>query len=182
MNIYTRAGDKGTTQLVGGKKVEKFDLRVEAYGTVDELNSWVGFIISQLNTAEKSIIGELENIQHELFDLGTDLATPADSPYRNPFPAGSAEWLEKKIDHYSEELPEIRQFILPGGTQSASSLHIARTITRRCERLIAALDKSETVNPEIMKYMNRLSDYFFVLARWVNVKNDMADRMYQKKK
>lgn len=179
MKVYTRSGDTGTTQLVGGKKVGKFDLKVECYGTIDELNSWVGLIASEIKPQEKLLIKELIQIQNELFDLGTDLATPVDSPYKKPFSTGTSEWLEQRIDVYSADLPEIRQFILPGGTRTASSLHIARTITRRSERLIAKLMEQEAINPEIMKYINRLSDYFFIAARWVNNVNKTEERFYQ---
>ena len=177
MKIYTRAGDAGNTQLVGGKKVEKYSLRVDCYGTIDELNSWIGLICSGLNTVEKNLEQELSTIQQELFDLGTDLATPEDVTTIPRFPERASKWLEERIDHYASELPEISQFILPGGTMAASSLHVARTITRRSERLISQLSAEETVTPEILKYINRLSDYFFVLARWVNQLNQVEDRM-----
>lgn len=179
MKLYTRSGDTGSTQLVGGKKVDKFDLKVECYGTIDELNSWVGLTISKLNSTDNYLIEELIQIQNELFDLGTDLATPVDSAYKRAFSAGKSQWLEQRIDAYSAKLPEIRQFILPGGTQAASSLQVARTITRRSERLIAQLSEQEVVTPEIMKYINRLSDYFFVAARWVNHVNKVEERFYQ---
>lgn len=152
---------------------------MECYGTIDELNSWIGVIISQLNSEEASLSKDLERIQNELFDLGTDLATPEESSKRNQFPKKAAEWLEAKIDDYSTDLPELHQFILPGGTLSASSLHVARTIVRRSERLIVKLGQKEAVNPEILKYINRLSDYLFVAARWINVRNSKNETNYQ---
>lgn len=122
---------------------------------------------------------DLERIQNELFDLGTDIATPEDSSKRNQFPKKAVEWLEAKIDDYSTDLPELHQFILPGGTLAASSLHVARTIARRSERLIVELEQKAAVNPEIFKYINRLSDYFFVTARWINIKNSKDEVNYQ---
>ncbi|KAB7705379.1 cob(I)yrinic acid a,c-diamide adenosyltransferase [Bacillus aerolatus] len=178
MRLYTRTGDKGDTSIIGGR-VGKDNLRVEAYGTVDETNCFVGQAMAELEPEKfKDILADLETIQHELFDCGGDLATVA----------GKREWklqpesvddLEKKIDEYIKEAPELERFILPGGSKASSSIHIARTVTRRAERLVVALMRQEEgIHPVTLKYLNRLSDYFFAIARVINFRLGVKDVEY----
>src|SRR5712691_10731755 len=168
--IYTRGGDVGETSLGDGARVKKHDLRVDAYGTVDEANAAIGL-------ARLSATGEadamLARIQNDLFDLGADLCTPeagrrAAGALR--IQASQVARLEQEIDTVNAELKPLDSFVLPGGTPCAAHLHLARTITRRAERLVGALAARETLNPEALKYLNRLSDHLFVLGRHVNEK------------
>jgi cob(I)alamin adenosyltransferase len=167
--IYTRTGDEGTTGLVRGPRRRKDDLRVEAFGTVDEANAAVG--VARLSTTGMPKIDTLlSRIQNDLFDLGSDLATPAAGadPARPDLriTAAQTEWLERQIDHFNEGLAPLTSFILPGGTPLSAALHIARNVTRRAERIVVALKAAEPdVNPEVLRYLNRLSDLLFVLAR-----------------
>jgi cob(I)alamin adenosyltransferase len=166
--IYTRGGDKGETSLGDGERVPKHDLRVEAYGTVDEANATVG--LARLHTSG-NVDTMLARIQNDLFDLGADLCTPeAEHPKYPPLRMAQAQIdrLEHEIDAMNEKLKPLDSFILPGGTAAAAYLHLARTVSRRAERLIAALAKSQKVNPLAIAYINRLSDHLFVLARHVN--------------
>ena len=166
--IYTRGGDKGETSLGDGSRVPKQALRVEAYGTVDEANAAIG--LARLY-ADPEADAMLARIQNELFDLGADLATPHGGR-RNAgalrIVAAQVERLEHEIDEMNEALAPLDSFILPGGTAAAAHLHLARTVTRRAERLVCALAAAEPVNPEAVKYLNRLSDHLFVLGRRVN--------------
>ena len=166
--IYTKTGDDGTTGLVRGPRRRKDDLRIEAFGTVDEANSFVG--LARLSTGSMPKIDTLlARLQNDLFDLGSDLATPGDDlDSANPslrITAKQTEWLEKQIDHYNEALQPLTSFVLPGGTPLSAALHLARTVTRRAERLVVALAAEESVNPEAIRYLNRLSDLMFVIAR-----------------
>jgi cob(I)alamin adenosyltransferase len=171
--IYTRTGDDGTTGLVRGPRRRKDDLRIEAYGTVDEANSAVG-VARLASTGMPKVDNVLARIQNDLFDLGSDLATPgpddadaARAPLR--ITAAQTEWLEKQIDHYNESLQPLTSFVLPGGSPLAASLHMARTVTRRAERLAVSLAAAEPdTSPEAVRYLNRLSDLLFVLARIAN--------------
>ncbi|WP_421782932.1 cob(I)yrinic acid a,c-diamide adenosyltransferase [Kiloniella litopenaei] len=168
--IYTRGGDKGKTSLGSGKRVHKHDLRVEAYGTVDETNAIVG--IARLHS--KDLVDDiLARIQNDLFDLGADLCCPEEKDPEYPplrITADQVERLEQEIDDLNADLAPLKSFILPGGSEIAAYLHQARTVSRRAERLISALCQTEDINPEGLKYINRLSDLFFVLARHVNDK------------
>ncbi|MFD1123906.1 cob(I)yrinic acid a,c-diamide adenosyltransferase [Lentilactobacillus raoultii] len=180
MNIYTKTGDKGKTRIIGKKVLAKDDDRIEAYGSVDELNSDVGLAISLLGEKTNSLHDELEEIQQLLFDAGHDLAMLADDQ-NHPFifdPA-SITWLEKKIDQYMKVVPPIKKFILPGGTRLASTLHIARTVTRRVERRIVALQSHSKINPDVLVFINRLSDYFFACARYANFLDHQSDVVYR---
>ena len=166
--IYTRGGDKGETSLGDGERVAKHDPRVEAYGTVDEANATVG--LARLHT-QGEVDAMLARIQNDLFDLGADLCTPeAPNPKYPPLRIAQAQVdrLEREIDAMNEKLKPLDSFILPGGTPAAAYLHLARTVSRRAERLITALARSQTVNPLAIAYINRLSDHLFVLARHVN--------------
>lgn len=178
MKLYTKTGDKGKTSIIGGR-VDKDHLRVEAYGTIDELNSFVGKAITELDaTIFEDIINDLVTIQHELFDGGGDLANVMkERHYKLTEP--SIEVLEKRIDELSEEAPPLQKFILPGGSPAAATLHIARTIARRAERQTVTLMKSEEDLPIVVqKYLNRLSDYLFAVARVVNFRLNVRDVEY----
>jgi cob(I)alamin adenosyltransferase len=169
--IYTRTGDNGTTGLVRGPRRRKDDLRIEAYGTVEEANAAIG--LARLNSGGMPKVDTvLARIQNDLFDVGSDLATPGeDHDAVHPAlraTAAQTDWLERQIDHYNEDLAPLTSFVLPGGTPLAAALHLARTVTRRAERLAVALSAREPVTPEALKYLNRLSDLLFVLARTAN--------------
>ncbi|RHW40037.1 cob(I)yrinic acid a,c-diamide adenosyltransferase [Lysinibacillus yapensis] len=178
MKLYTKTGDQGKTSLMGGR-VRKDDLRVEAYGTIDELNSFVGKAITELDsTVFQDMLQDLETIQHELFDCGGDLANVM-KERRYKLQESSIEALEKRIDVLSEEAPPLKRFILPGGTPAAATLHIARTVTRRAERRVVTLtNEVEDVPVIVQKYLNRLSDYFFAAARVVNFRLQVKDVEY----
>lgn len=165
MKIYTKTGDEGSTALFGGKRVSKADPRIDSYGTVDELNSWIGLVRDQeINSNRKTILLE---IQDRLFTIGSTLATdPSNKKVKIPELADEdVVLLEKEIDSMEAELEPMRSFVLPGGHPSISFVHIARTVCRRAERLVIALHKNEPVDPIALKYLNRLSDYLFVLSR-----------------
>ncbi|WP_316863043.1 cob(I)yrinic acid a,c-diamide adenosyltransferase [uncultured Cohaesibacter sp.] len=175
--IYTRTGDKGTTMLGSGERRAKHDLRVEAYGTVDETNAIVG--MARLETGDHPGLDHmLMQIQNDLFDLGADLSTPDTGEDLGYEPlriiASQVERLENQIDALNADLEPLKSFVLPGGSRAAAHLHVARTISRRTERLVTALAAIETepVSPEAIKYLNRLSDFFFVAARWTNDKGE----------
>lgn len=178
MRIYTRTGDKGQTSIIGGR-VDKDDTRVEAYGTVDEVNSFVGQAIIELDPEIfKDVLDDLEKIQHELFDCGGDLASVSEKRELK-LQKEMIDYLETKIDEFIKEAPELERFILPGGTKPAASIHIARTVTRRAERLVVTLLKSDPKTPELaLQYLNRLSDYFFALARVINCRLNVKDVEY----
>ena len=165
MKIYTKTGDKGTTALFGGKRVSKADIRIDTYGTVDELNSWIGLLRDQpVNSTRKDF---LITIQDRLFTIGSMLATePGNTKVKIPLLHNDdVKALEQEIDKMDAELPPMKSFVLPGGHQSVSFCHVARTVCRRAERLVIALDENEKVDALIIQYLNRLSDYLFMLAR-----------------
>jgi len=173
--IYTRTGDDGTTALGTGERRKKYDLRIAAYGTLDETNSVIG--IARLHTAaDAALDAALSRIQNDLFDVGADLTTPGKGKgpggARLTVTAAQVDWLEAEIDRLNDELEPLRSFILPGGGAAAAHLHLARTVCRRAERLIAELNDKpdESVTPEVLKYVNRLSDFLFVAARHANGK------------
>lgn len=157
--IYTRTGDKGTTGLGDGSRVDKDSLRVEAYGTVDELNSAVGLVLTADLPADVQAC--LTRTQHELFDLGGELCMPGYTMISDPFVSG----LERDLDTFNEDLPALKDFILPGGSEAAARCHLARTIARRAERRVISLAQIEDVNEATIRYLNRLSDLLFVIAR-----------------
>lgn len=176
--IYTRGGDKGETSLGDGARVPKYDLRVAAYGTVDEANAALG--LARLHT-DGEVDAMLGRIQNELFDLGADLCTPEKADPKHPplrVTEAQIERLEREIDAMNAELAPLASFVLPGGTAASAHLHLARTVARRAERLIAELAAVETVNPAALKYVNRLSDHLFVLARYLNGKGQ-RDRLWK---
>ncbi len=165
MKVYTKTGDKGTTALIGGRRVPKSDLRIEAYGTVDELNSYIGLLRDQnVDPTDKDLFIE---IQDRLFTLGAELATdPEKKQSKIPvIVAKDIELLETEMDKISDSLPPLRAFILPGGNAAVSHCHIARCVCRRAERLAVALSEVAEVDALVLKYLNRLSDYLFVLSR-----------------
>lgn len=168
MKIYTKTGDKGDTSLFGGQRVPKDALRIEAYGTVDELNSMLGIVRS--DNEDKEIDGILDRVQNELFDLGADLATPRslDSKQIKRIEPRHSEHLEAMIDTLEAHLKPLKTFILPGGSPVAARLHFARTVCRRAERTVVRLSRNEDIGEGITIYLNRLSDLLFVMARYAN--------------
>jgi cob(I)alamin adenosyltransferase len=174
MKIYTKTGDAGTTALFGGKRVSKADLRVDAYGTVDELNSYLGLLFEE---------DQIVEIQDKLFTLGAMLATePGNTKVKIPhLTEEDVSVLEKGIDKMEESLEPMKHFILPGGNQTVSFCHIARTVCRRAERLTVALNSVEPIDPLIIKYLNRLSDYLFVLSRYLSKKLNATETPWHPK-
>ena len=173
--IYTRTGDDGTTALGTGERRKKYDLRIAAYGTLDEVNAAIG--VARLHAADNAALdAALSHIQNDLFDVGADLCTPGfgkgPGGARLTVTDKQVAWLEDEIDRLNAEIAPLRSFILPGGSAAAAHLHLARTVCRRAERLIAELKEKpqETVTPEALKYVNRLSDYLFVAGRYANAK------------
>lgn len=170
--IYTRTGDDGTTGLVNGERRSKADLRIEAYGAIDETNAAIGLARTLLGADEARLDDVLAHIQNDLFDLGADLATPAGPRAEGALRIvqSQVDWLEQAIDRVNEPLAPLKSFVLPGGSQAAAALHVARTISRRAERVMVALVASpgEAVDRPAMQYVNRLSDFLFVAARAAN--------------
>lgn len=177
MQLYTKTGDKGLTKLVGGQSVAKDAERVNAYGTIDELNSWLGLIISKMT--DKEFSEELLQLQHYLFDCGSDLSTPH-GVYPYKVTSDLVDWIEERIDIYAPLPPALETFILPGGDELASMIHVARTIARRAERHIVATMWTTEINQQVLVFVNRLSDYFFALARVFNLKAGQADIAYER--
>lgn len=183
MKIYTKTGDKGETGLFGGERVTKDSLRISAYGTIDELNAFIGYTITEINDA--SIKQNLLTIQNYLFTVGSDLATP-DTQKNEKLnaqrtPDSFYKEIEKMIDHYDAQLNELRNFILPGGSKSSALLHICRTVCRRSEREVVALKKTVTIGDNILIFLNRLSDLFFVLSRFENKVSNQPDTIWNPK-
>ena len=158
--IYTRTGDDGSTGLGDGSRIGKDALRVEAYGTVDEANSCIGLVLASEGVAD-DIRDLLTSVQHQLFDLGGELCIPGHAAIDD----ADIDRLEQRLDHYNDDLPPLRDFILPGGGDAAARCHIARTVVRRAERMTVALSRHEDVRPQAIRYLNRLSDLLFVLCR-----------------
>ena len=174
--VYTKGGDSGETSLVGGQRLPKDSLRIQAYGTIDELNAFVG---AACQTAREVLVEHpgltklvdiLTRVQHELFNLGSILATKAEDvhPKQPRVTEADIEQLELEIDSMNEALPSLKSFVLPGGSRLNVELHVCRTICRRAERLAVSLGREETVSPEVLRYLNRLSDAFFVWSRWAS--------------
>jgi cob(I)alamin adenosyltransferase len=180
MKIYTKTGDAGETGLYGGARVSKTDARVEAYGTVDELNALLGLARAHANDVQ--VDRTLEDVQNALFDVGADLATPLDAKARKRITAVDADdvaWLEGQIDGYEEELAPLKAFILPGGNPTGAALHAARAVARRAERRVVALEAEHEVNEHARIYLNRLSDLLFVLARIVNMRAGVSESAWR---
>lgn len=186
MKIYTKTGDRGETRLIGGKHVTKADPRITAYGEVDELNSSVGLAISFLRSRQdllSDVVGVLEQIQNDLFIVGSDLADPSWPQDSNNTPRTNekmASALEPVIDRIESELESITFFILPGGSIEASLLHLSRGVARRAERAVVTLSKGQPLNPVILVYLNRLSDLLFVMARLANKRLGIQDLPWRK--
>lgn len=185
MKIYTKTGDSGMTGIVSGKRVPKIDPVIEAYGTADELNSFVGLAVSACEAHEElrgsELSQQLEQIQHDLHLLCSDLATPMDVEAKvarmlNP----RIERLEQWMDAAEKLLPPLSAFILPGGSELSSRLHVCRTIARRTERAVLRLKEAQAINDRVPVYLNRLSDYFFMVARLANLKTGHADKLWNK--
>ena len=172
--VYTRAGDKGETSLVGGARVSKASLRVEAYGEVDELNSVIG--LARARTQDQEIGEVLGMIQNDLFTLGADLASPSEIDVPR-IDASFVERIEEWADRFLEQTKPLREFILPGGSEAGATLHLARTVARRAERRVVALSENEQLNPETIAYLNRLSDLLFIIARVVNNRAEVQETM-----
>ncbi len=190
--VYTRAGDGGSTRLVGGQEVPKDDARIEAYGTVDELNAFVGIARESLSEALKGDVGEgrdpllwllgcLVRVQHELFNLGSILATlPEDIHPKQPrVTQGEIDRLEADMDRCQEELSALRSFVLPGGCRFNAELHVARTVCRRAERRCVELSRAVEVDPLCVRYLNRLSDAFFVWSRFASLKLGAPEALWE---
>jgi cob(I)alamin adenosyltransferase len=182
MKIYTRTGDKGETGLFGGGRVSKSHPRVEAYGTVDELSSAVGVALSE--TTAPALRARLALLQHDLFAIGATLATPTQGRGARPkvpeLPRGRIEEMERWIDESEAELEPLREFILPGGARGAAQLHFVRTVCRRAERCVVALAETDSVDDDVIRYLNRLSDLLFVFARLENAHAGTRDIVWEK--
>lgn len=178
--IYTRGGDSGTTSLVGGERVKKCCLRLESYGTIDELNSHLGLLAAMLENTDIDLPTQF--LQSCLFEIGTHLAMPCEGDTPAPYTISEAyvEQLEQLIDTLDQQLDPLRSFILPGGSLPASQCHVCRTVCRRAERYITALAEEAPLSPTVLAFVNRLSDFFFVLARLINKKMGIAEISWQK--
>ena len=185
--IYTKRGDSGQTSLVNGRRIPKDDLKIEAFGTVDELNSYVGQARATLDDEKlahptlEELAGILMRVQHELFNLGSLLATDPDAvhPQQAQIAGADIEQLEAEIDRMNAVLPALRSFVLPGGTRLNAELHVCRTVCRRAERIVTALARQEEVSPFSLGYLNRLSDAFFVWSRWASVHMGAEETLWQ---
>jgi len=180
LKIYTKTGDEGDTGLQGGKRISKSSDRIRSYGNVDEVNSLLGFVLSY--KIDQDVEELLKKIQNELFVLGSDLSNPDLDDKQNRISKNMIEELEKKIDEYEKELSPLSNFILPGGVNSASLVHLARTVTRRAETNVVSLSKTEKINTDCQVYLNRLSDLLFVIARVLNKRSKTPDIIWESKK
>ncbi len=179
-NVYTRRGDNGTTSLASGQRVPKTNARLEAYGTLDELNSFIGLLMTYVT--DEADINFLLQVQGDLFSIGSVLATDApDSPQVCPVSDVAVNEVESAIDEADARLGEWRGFVLPGGSRGSVVAHICRTICRRMERRLYALEKWDSLNPNIFRYVNRLSDYFFVLAKKINLLQGIEEKIWKKR-
>jgi cob(I)alamin adenosyltransferase len=186
--VYTRTGDQGMTRLVGGQQVPKDDVRIHAYGTTDELNCIVGIVRMELGRGAWTDAGrddlnrQLEQIQNDLFNLGSDLATRSEDRWEGMrlLNAADVERLENQIDAMNDDLPPLEEFILPGGGPSSAFLHQARTVCRRSERLAITLAGVEDINPQTVKYLNRLSDWLFVAGRWASAQAGESEVLWDR--
>jgi cob(I)alamin adenosyltransferase len=175
--IYTRAGDGGETSLGDGSRVSKLDLRITAYGTVDELNAQLGVVVA--GDCPQEVRECLERVQNELFDVGADLSVPFEVEGRLRIDQGAVDRLEELCDRFNERLPDLKSFVLPGGTTSAAALHVSRTVCRRAEREALAAGEEHDINPLAAVYLNRLSDLLFILARVANASAGAAEPLWK---
>ncbi|MDU4961010.1 MAG: cob(I)yrinic acid a,c-diamide adenosyltransferase [Sporomusaceae bacterium] len=171
--IYTRTGDKGTTGLLDGSRVRKNHIRVDSYGTIDELNSVLGFAKHFIDNAD--IVEKIQTVQRELFKVASELADPSGKAYPSHLGADEIERFEAWIDEYVKLANPVPKFIVPGSSQASGALHVARTVCRRAERAMSALDEIEPVNPHIIKYVNRLSDVLYSFARYLEDKQELVN-------
>jgi cob(I)alamin adenosyltransferase len=181
MRVYTRTGDDGSTGLGNGERTAKDSLRLETYGSVDELNSCLGLVASALSSAH--LVTWIRQVQNDLFQMGGDLCIPEGEGAKRPLTVLNKDHigcLETWIDECQFKLPALREFILPGGSESSARLHLARTICRRVERLVVALSREESLSASLIPYLNRLSDFLFVLARYENLNHGVEDIPWQK--
>jgi len=179
--IYTKSGDRGQTSLIGGTRVGKNNRRIEAYGTIDELNAFIGLLSTYI--LEETDILFLKATQHKLFNIGSNLATDCDKTTLHEasvIEAADILNLEEEIDRLDSELPELNNFVLPGGSAAGATAHICRTVTRRAERRVIDLKEMTEIDPFVMQYLNRLSDYFFVLSRYITVNECNAEFFWKK--
>lgn len=183
MKIYTKTGDKGKTSLLGGNRVDKDSIRIEAYGTVDELNCFIG--LAAVEVKDKSIYNLLIKIQNSLFSIGSELAAGSEEIIKkynlNKLNESEIHSIENEIDNFNSQMEQLGAFILPGGSKISALLHICRTVCRRAERNVVSLSKKEKIDNNIIVYLNRLSDLFFVLARYCNKLNGIEDIKWQTK-
>lgn len=179
--IYTKRGDGGDTSLVGGQRVSKHALRIECYGTVDELNAFIGLATISSSDSLPALASVLRRVQHELFNLGSILATlPEDVHPKQPRVTDiEIEKLETEMDAANEDLPALRSFVLPGGSRLSADLHVCRTVCRRAERIAVSLARAEPVPEEAVRYLNRLSDALFVWSRWANHRLGIAEVLWE---
>lgn len=179
--IYTRRGDYGETSLAGGQRLPKDALRIECYGTVDELNAFMGLACISAHDSLPQLAKILLRVQHELFNLGSILATRTEDihPKQARITVADVEQLEKEIDRMNEQLVPLRSFVLPGGSRLSTELHVCRTICRRAERIAVALAREEETPPEAVQYLNRLSDALFVWSRWVNHELGVPEALWE---
>jgi cob(I)alamin adenosyltransferase len=182
MKIYTKAGDDGSTGLIGGQRVPKSDARIECVGAVDELNAAIGWAAVTAGGAVEELAVKLRSVQNELFIIGSHLACPDDRPpaHLPPMEESNIGRLEMEMDATTEELEPLRNFILPGGTETSARLHIARAVCRRAERVVVTFSHDRPVSATILTYLNRLSDWLFVQARWANLQSGMEDIEWEK--
>jgi cob(I)alamin adenosyltransferase len=176
--IYTRAGDRGETSLGDGSRVPKLDCRIGAFGTVDELNSAIGVVLADRDLPA-ALREPLERIQNDLFDVGADLSVPFGIGDRLRVEQAHVDRLEQLCDDYNADLPMLKSFVLPGGTPAAARLHVARTTCRRAERDALTADGETRINPFVLAYLNRLSDFLFIAARWANADKDEAEPLWK---
>jgi cob(I)alamin adenosyltransferase len=176
--IYTRAGDKGETSLGDGSRVPKLDCRIGAFGTVDELNSALGVALAEPGLPER-LREPLARIQNDLFDVGADLSVPFGIGDRLRVEQRQIEWLEQRCDELNADLPELKSFVLPGGTAAAARLHVARTTCRRAERDALTANEEHGINALVLGYLNRLSDFLFIAARWANADAGRSEPLWK---
>jgi len=179
--IYTKTGDSGQTSLFGGKRIAKHHIRIEAYGSTDELNAHIGLLLQyDLNEGTRQ---QLIDVQHKLFNIGSLLATdPAKNAPIQEIQIESIQTMEQWIDQMDEHLPELKNFILPGGSLGAAQAHVCRVVCRRAERVVVALNELEGVNQQLLSYLNRLSDYFFMLSRYLTAESGGTETIWQSPK
>lgn len=183
MSIYTKKGDKGRTSLGSGVKKWKDDIRVDTYGTIDELNSVLGVVVSELDskkTHDNYLLQILNQAQDDMFSIGSYLSNPANSNLISHL-AKRTQDFEKEIDMMTEKLPELENFILPGGGRVGAMLQLARTVSRRCERRLVSLSKKEKINDDVLKYINRLSDLFFTMSRYANHNEKIKETIWKRR-